>query len=169
VTALAQAFEELLAALDRTETKFVVVGSVASGAHGLARLTNDIDIVVDLAPERVAEFCEVLGSAFYADASPRGRPDRQCGSDSKRRSSHGGMVSRATPRAVPSSSFTLRALTSSSSFRWAMTPSADPNSPAVSSRPAFPEQAPKTPFWPNLFGIESEVRSRTASGAIFWE
>ena len=68
MTALAQAFEELLAALDRTETKFVVVGSVASGAHGLARLTNDIDIVVDLAPERVAEFCEVLGSAFYADA-----------------------------------------------------------------------------------------------------
>jgi hypothetical protein len=83
VTALAQAFQELLAALDRTETPFVVVGSIASGAHGLARLTNDIDIVVDLAPERVGEFCEVLGSAFYADA---------------------GMVSRAAPRAVPSSS-----------------------------------------------------------------
>ena len=67
MTALAQAFQELLAALDRTETAFFVGGSVASGAHGLARLTNDIDIVVDLPPERVAEFCEAFGSAFYAD------------------------------------------------------------------------------------------------------
>lgn len=69
MTALAQAFQALLAALDRTETPFVVVGSVASGAHGLARLTNDIDIVVDLRRELVATFCEALGPAFYADAS----------------------------------------------------------------------------------------------------
>jgi hypothetical protein len=68
VTTLAQAFQELLAALDRTETPFVVVGSVASGAHGLARLTNDIDILVDLPAGRIAELCEALGSAFYADA-----------------------------------------------------------------------------------------------------
>lgn len=67
--ALTQAFQQLLAALDLTATPFVVVGSVASGAHGLARLTNGIDIVVDLVPERVAELCEVLGSAFYADAA----------------------------------------------------------------------------------------------------
>lgn len=68
MTALAQAFEELLAALDRTETMFLVGGSVASGAHGLARLTNDIDIVVDLTLDRVPALCEALGSAFYADA-----------------------------------------------------------------------------------------------------
>jgi hypothetical protein len=67
VTALAQAFQELLAALDRTETRFVVVGSVASGAHGLARLTNDIDIVLDLPRERVSTLCAELGPAFYAD------------------------------------------------------------------------------------------------------
>jgi len=69
VTALAQAFQELLAALDRIETPLVVVGSVASGAHGLARLTNDIDIVVDLPAGRVTELCHALGSAFYADAA----------------------------------------------------------------------------------------------------
>ena len=68
MTALAQAFQELLAALNRTETPFVVVGSVASAAHGLARLTNDIDLVVDLAPGAVATFCEALGPGFYADA-----------------------------------------------------------------------------------------------------
>ncbi len=67
MTTLAQAFEALLAALDRIETPFVVGGSVASGAHGLARLTNDIDIVVDLPPEGVATFCDELGSAFYSD------------------------------------------------------------------------------------------------------
>lgn len=69
MTALAQAFQEVLAALDRTGTPFVVVGSVASGAHGLARLTNDIDIVVDLSAERVSLLCEELGAAFYADAA----------------------------------------------------------------------------------------------------
>jgi len=68
VTALAQAFQELLAALDRTETAFLVGGSVASGAHGLARQTNGIDIVVDLILDRVPALCEALGSAFYADA-----------------------------------------------------------------------------------------------------
>ncbi len=67
MTALAQAFQELLAALDRTETLFLVGGSVASSAHGLARLTNDIDIVVDLPPGRAPEFCAAFGSAFYAD------------------------------------------------------------------------------------------------------
>lgn len=68
MSTLAQAFQELLAALDRTETPFFIGGSVASGAHGLARLTNDIDIMVDLARDRVTEFCEALGAAFYADA-----------------------------------------------------------------------------------------------------
>ena len=67
MSALAQAFEELLAALDRTETPFLIGGSVASGTHGLARLTNDIDIVVDLALHRVAAFCEAFGAKFYAD------------------------------------------------------------------------------------------------------
>jgi hypothetical protein len=69
VSALGQAFQELLAALDRTETAFVVVGSVASGAHGLARLTNDIDIVVDLPADRVSTLCDELGHGFYADAA----------------------------------------------------------------------------------------------------
>ena len=68
MTALAKAFQELLAALDRTETPFLVGGSVASGVHGLARMTNDIDIVVDLSINRVPAFCEALGSAFDGDA-----------------------------------------------------------------------------------------------------
>jgi hypothetical protein len=45
-----------------------VGGSVASSSHGLARQTNDIDIVVDLTPDRVPALCEALGPGFYADA-----------------------------------------------------------------------------------------------------
>ena len=95
MTALAQAFQELLAALDRTETLFLVGGSVASSAHGLARLTNDIDIVVDLPPGRAPEFCAAFGSAFYADREQ-------------------GVASRGR-RARRSTSFTWRAPTNSTS------------------------------------------------------
>jgi hypothetical protein len=73
VTGLAQAFSELLAALDRTETPFVVVGSAASSVHGLARMTNDIDIVVELLAERAEEFCAALGPGFYADRATLAR------------------------------------------------------------------------------------------------
>ena len=69
MSALGQAFRELLAGLHRTEMAFVVVGSVASGAQGLARLTNDIDIVVDLSADRVSTLFDELGQAFYADAA----------------------------------------------------------------------------------------------------
>jgi hypothetical protein len=64
VIALAQAFQEVLAALDRTEIPFLVGGSVAGSAHGLARQTNDIDIVVALPIEGVPDFCGRLVPAF---------------------------------------------------------------------------------------------------------
>jgi hypothetical protein len=68
VIALAAAFEDLLAVLDRMEIPFFIGGSIASGTHGLARQTNDIDVVADVAPERVVEICEALSPAFYVDA-----------------------------------------------------------------------------------------------------
>jgi hypothetical protein len=68
VTGLAAAFEELLGALDRVEVPFLIGGSVASGVHGTPRMTNDIDVVADLLPERVDEFCAALRPAFYVDA-----------------------------------------------------------------------------------------------------
>ncbi len=66
--ALAAAFEHLLEVLDRIEIPFLVDGSVASGTHGLARQTNDIDIVADVKPSQVTDFCEALQPAFYVDA-----------------------------------------------------------------------------------------------------
>jgi hypothetical protein len=68
VSDFSAAFEELLAALNRLEIPFLIGGSVASGIHGILRQTKDIDIVADMAPAIVEEFCEVLASSFYADA-----------------------------------------------------------------------------------------------------
>jgi len=68
VIALAAAFQDLLAVLDRLEIPFFAGGSVASGTHGLPRQTNDIDLVADLGAQQIAEFCEALAPAFYADA-----------------------------------------------------------------------------------------------------
>ena len=68
MTSLAGAFQELLAALDRLEILFLVGGSVASGTHGVARQTNDIDILADLPASLAPAFCRALGLAFFTDA-----------------------------------------------------------------------------------------------------
>lgn len=44
-------FEPIFAALNRSGVRYVVVGGVATVLHGHARLTVDVDLVVDLAPE----------------------------------------------------------------------------------------------------------------------
>ncbi|HVG22665.1 MAG TPA: hypothetical protein VND45_00805 [Thermoanaerobaculia bacterium] len=46
-------FEEFLAALDEAGVRFVVVGGVAVVIQGYARMTADIDLVVDLEPANV--------------------------------------------------------------------------------------------------------------------
>jgi hypothetical protein len=43
--------------LDRLQLTYLVTGSTATIAYGEPRLTNDIDIVVDLPLDRVADFC----------------------------------------------------------------------------------------------------------------
>ena len=43
--------------LDRLQLSYLVTGSTATVAYGEPRYTNDIDIVIDLPPERVAELC----------------------------------------------------------------------------------------------------------------
>jgi len=66
--ALATAFRELLALLDRLEIRYVVGGSVASGTHGLPRQTNDIDILAEVDEEVVDEFCDAARTSFYVDS-----------------------------------------------------------------------------------------------------
>jgi hypothetical protein len=65
----AAAFARLIEVLDRMEIPYHVAGSVASSAHGVPRTTLDIDLVVDLRPERIEEFAADLEKDFYADAA----------------------------------------------------------------------------------------------------
>ncbi len=53
-------FEQILAALVAAGVRFVVVGGVAATVHGSARLTNDIDICYDSAPESVDRLVGIL-------------------------------------------------------------------------------------------------------------
>jgi hypothetical protein len=60
VLRVAHAFEALGIA-------YVIVGSFASSARGKARATADVDLVADLAPERVRAVVDALSSEFYID------------------------------------------------------------------------------------------------------
>ena len=72
----------LFKALNDADVKYVVVGGVATVLHGYARLTMDVDLMVDLAPEeaiRAMQTLETLGfkprapvpAAQFADATKR--------------------------------------------------------------------------------------------------
>ena len=53
-------FEELLADLDRANVRFVVVGGLAVVIQGYARLTADVDLVIDLDAANVRRTIEAL-------------------------------------------------------------------------------------------------------------
>ncbi|MBX3412056.1 MAG: nucleotidyltransferase [Pirellulales bacterium] len=51
--------------LDRLGLRYLVTGSVATIAYGEPRFTNDIDIAIELPPERVDEFCAGFSEEDY--------------------------------------------------------------------------------------------------------
>jgi predicted nucleotidyltransferase len=53
-------FEELLASLDEARVRFVVVGGLAVVIQGFARLTADVDLVIDLDRENVLRTVDTL-------------------------------------------------------------------------------------------------------------
>ena len=56
----------MVSVLEKLGLRYFVTGSTASIFFGEPRFTNDIDIVVDLSLDRVAEFCaEFSEEAFY--------------------------------------------------------------------------------------------------------
>lgn len=56
----ARMFEELLADLDRADVRFVVVGGLAVVIQGFARLTADVDLVIDLDAANVRRALDAL-------------------------------------------------------------------------------------------------------------
>jgi hypothetical protein len=57
----------LLDALDRLHLNYAIGGSVASSFHGIARATQDIDLVVELPLNRVADLHRAISPYFYVD------------------------------------------------------------------------------------------------------
>lgn len=53
-------FEPLFAALNEAQVRYVVVGGVATVLHGHARLTADVDLVIDLEPAACGRAIDVL-------------------------------------------------------------------------------------------------------------
>ncbi|MGH8398357.1 MAG: DUF6036 family nucleotidyltransferase [Gammaproteobacteria bacterium] len=53
---------EIFAALDKTQVRYVVVGGLAVILHGHIRLTQDLDLVIDLEPVNCRKALEALES-----------------------------------------------------------------------------------------------------------
>lgn len=66
----ARAIETVFRALEGAEVRYVVVGGLAVLAHGYLRATNDIDLVVDLAPENAARAVEALAGLGFRPLAP---------------------------------------------------------------------------------------------------
>ncbi len=65
-------FQEIIAALVGAGIRFVVVGGVAAAIQGSARLTNDIDVCYDTAPENLEKLVRLLRSwhAYLREVEP---------------------------------------------------------------------------------------------------
>jgi hypothetical protein len=57
----------LFDALDRLEIDYAIGGSFASSFHGVARATQDLDVVVELPRNRVQDLYQAVASHFCAD------------------------------------------------------------------------------------------------------
>jgi hypothetical protein len=69
-----------VAALERIGTPYLVTGSVATIFYGEPRFTNDLDVVVDLPADRVADFCaQFPAEEFYLDPGAVRRALRERG------------------------------------------------------------------------------------------
>ena len=68
-------FPQLLAALNGSGVKYVVVGGIAAGAHGSARITQDLDVVYERSPANLAAIVAALKPLKpYLRGAPPGLP-----------------------------------------------------------------------------------------------
>ena len=63
-------FEPIFEALDRGHVRYVVVGGVAVVLHGHARLTADLDLVVDLSPSEARRAIDTLAGLGFRPRAP---------------------------------------------------------------------------------------------------
>jgi len=63
-------FEPVFEALNRAHVRYVVVGGLATVLHGHARLTADIDLVIDLSPPEATKTLEALVDLGFRPRAP---------------------------------------------------------------------------------------------------
>jgi len=63
-----QILSEVTAAFEKTGIRYAIGGPVASGARGLWRTTQDVDILASIRPLQVHSLAEALGKDWYADS-----------------------------------------------------------------------------------------------------
>lgn len=62
--------EPIIGALNRSGVRYVLVGGVAVVLHGYARLTVDVDVVVDLIPEEARKVVQALVEEGFRPSVP---------------------------------------------------------------------------------------------------
>ncbi len=63
-------FEPIFEALNATGVRYVVVGGLAVNLHGHQRFTKDVDVVIELLPERTEHALEALRAIGYEPRLP---------------------------------------------------------------------------------------------------
>ena len=63
-------FDTIFAVLQTTGVRYVVVGGVAVNLHGYQRFTKDVDLVVELVPDRALKALQALEAAGYKPNMP---------------------------------------------------------------------------------------------------
>lgn len=63
-------FEPIFAALENGAVRYVVVGGMATVLHGYARLTADVDVIVDQDPDEARKAIRVLAALGFIPRAP---------------------------------------------------------------------------------------------------
>jgi hypothetical protein len=63
-------FEPIFGALDRAKARYVIVGGVATVLHGYARLTADVDIIIDFDPAEADRTLRALAGLGLRPRAP---------------------------------------------------------------------------------------------------
>ena len=78
---LYDALKEIVESFDRLALDYAVLGGIAVRVHGIARPTQDLDLIVALAPERASALFDAIEELGYTipDSYRRGWVDRVAG------------------------------------------------------------------------------------------
>lgn len=63
-------YEDVFRKLNQKKVRYCVVGGVAAVLHGVMRMTIDLDLIVDMAPNNVDKFFQVLLELGYLPKVP---------------------------------------------------------------------------------------------------